>query len=116
MSNQNFKAMMCLKILFVGMSLFMAYLAITTSLKSNMFIDGAKLMQAPWFTTTLVDFYFNITIISSWVFYKEHSKPAACVWILSFILLGSIATSFYVFLQLLKIKEGQGLEAVLLKN
>ena len=105
-----------LKILFGGMSLFMMCLAIKTSMQSDMFKLNPIVLNEPWFTTTLVDFYFNITIISSWVIYKEANLVKSISWIIAFILLGSIATSFYVLLQILKLKPGQSFEAVLLRK
>ncbi len=113
MSNKNVNI---LKILFCSMSLFMAYLAVTTSIKSNLFALPESLTQAPWFITTLWDFYFNITIISVWVIYKEKSLVQAIVWVIAFIFLGSIATTLYVFLQLKELKPGEGVEKVLLRN
>ena len=104
-----------LKFLFLGMSMFMIYLATITSMQSDMFHLSPLVLNEPWFKTTLVDFYFNITIISAWVIYKEANFLRSLVWILLFILLGSIATAFYVFLQLSTLKEGEGLRQVLLR-
>ena len=104
------------KYLFLGMSLFMVYLAIRTSLQSDMFHLPSEVLNAPWFKTTLVDFYFNITIISSWVVYKENNWFRSISWIAAFILLGSIATAFYVFLQLNSLREGKTFEDVLCRR
>src|SRR5277367_5353948 len=101
-----------LKFLFLGMSLFMVYLALRTSMQSDMFHLPAVVVNEPWFKTTLVDFYFNITIISAWVIYKENNLLKSLLWIVAFIVLGSIATGFYVFLQLNQLREGQRIEDV----
>lgn len=98
------------------MSLFMIYLAIRTSFQSDMFHLPAPVINEPWFRTTLVDFYFNITIISSWVIYKENNWLKSVLWIVAFILLGSIATGFYVFLQLNRLREGQSFEDILCRR
>ena len=105
-----------LKFLFLGMSLCMVYLAIHTSIQSDLFHLPAVLVNAPWFKTTLVDFYFNITIISAWVVYKENNLLKSILWITAFILLGSIATAFYVFLQLNALREGHSIEDVLCRR
>jgi len=105
-----------LKFLFLGMSLFMVYLAIRTSIQSDMFHLSPLVLNEPWFKTTLVDFYFNITIISSWVVYKENNLFRSILWIVAFILLGSIATAFYVFLQLNQLREGKTIEDVLCRR
>jgi uncharacterized protein YybS (DUF2232 family) len=94
----------------------MVYLALRTSMQSDMFHLPAAVVGEPWFKTTLVDFYFNITIISSWVIYKENNVLKSIAWIVAFILLGSIATGFYVFLQLNQLKKGQDIKDVLLRS
>ncbi len=98
------------------MSLGMTYLATKTSIQSNLFELPPNLVNEPWFKTTLIDFYFNIVIVSTWVIYKEHNWKKAFLWIFAFVSLGSIATSFYVLLQLLRLKEGEGFETVLLRR
>ena len=105
-----------LKLLMGGMSLTMICIVIATCMKSDMFHLSPIVLNEPWFSTTLVDFYFNITILSAWVIYRENSWLRSIAWIVGFVCLGSIATTFYVFLQLLCLKSGQGLEAVLLRK
>ena len=105
-----------LKFLFLGMSLAMVYLAIRTSMQSDMFHLSPIVLNEPWFKTTLVDFYFNITIISAWMIYKENNLLRSLWWIVSFILLGSIATAFYVFLQLNGLHQGQTIEDILCRR
>ena len=105
-----------LKILFASLSIFMIGLVIATSLKSNLGEATPRLNQEPWFVTTIVDFYFNIAIISTWVVYKEKKLVHAILWISAFIALGSIATAFYVVLQLSRLTSRDSLETVLLKS
>lgn len=105
-----------LKILFLGMSIAMIVLVIVTSMQSDMFNLDPIVTGEPWFRTTLVDFYFNIVIISSWMFYKESSWLKRIIWLIAFITLGSIATCGYVFLQLISLKSGEGFDKVLLKR
>ena len=105
-----------IKFLFLGMSLFMVYLVIHTSIKSDMFHLPEPVLREPWFWTTLVDFYFNITIISAWAIYKEANAFRGGSWVVAFVLLGSIATAFYVFLQFLSLKQGEGVKELLLRK
>ena len=105
-----------LKVLFLSMSVFMVYLAVRTSVASDMFHLPQAVLKEPWFWTTLVDFYFNITVISAWVIYKEADWPRSLLWVTAFICLGSIATAFYVFLQLIVLKKGEGFETLLLRR
>ncbi len=103
-----------LKILFGGISAAMIAITVHTSIQSNLFEVWNELGAQPWMRATLWDFYFNITIISAWVVYKEKKVIPSVFWIIAFILLGSIATAFYVFLQFMKLKPGDSITQVLL--
>jgi hypothetical protein len=85
-------------------------------MQSDMFNLSPIVLNEPWFQTTLVDFYFNIVILSAWLIYKEANWLRSALWIISFIVLGSIATAFYVFLQLATLKAGEGIKEVLLRR
>jgi hypothetical protein len=86
------------------------------AIQSDMFHLPAVVVNEPWFRTTLVDFYDNIAIISFWVVYKENNWLKGFLWIMAFIILRSIATGFYVFLQLMKLTQGQTIEDVLCRR
>lgn len=105
-----------LRFLFGSMAAFMVYLVVRTSLKSDMFNLPTAVLHEPWFQTTLVDFYFLVTILSVWVIYKERNFIQAILWIIAFICLGSIAASLYVFVQLITLKKGEGVEQLLLRK
>ena len=60
-----------LRVFFLGMSLSMVYIVAVTSMASDMFNLSPIVLNEPWFKTTLIDFYFNIAIISAWMIYKE---------------------------------------------
>jgi hypothetical protein len=92
------------------------YVVVDTSLQSNLFQEWNYLMGIPWMQATLWDFYANIFILLLWVYYKESNIALKGLWTVLFITLGSIAVSGYVLIQLLKLKTGEGLEKVLLKN
>ena len=94
----------------------MTCLVIVTGIQSDMFHLPAIVVNEPWFKTTLVDFYDNIAIISFWVVYKENNWLKSILWIIAFILLGSIATGFYVFLQLKDLTKGHSIEDVLCRR
>ena len=102
-----------LKIIFGFISLCMVGVTIMTSFQSNLFAMWPILAKEPWMIATLQDFYFNILIISTWMFYKERKILPCALWFLAFVLLGSIATAFYVFLQICKLKSDEGPEAIL---
>ena len=105
-----------LKYAALAMSLGMIGLVILTCMHSDMFHLPAVVVNEPWFKTTLVDFYCNIALLSAWVVYKEAHWLRSIIWIIGFITLGTIATAFYVFLQFASLKQGEGIEAVLLRR
>ena len=110
------KTHLALKFLFAGISIAMIYLTISTSIESNLFKEWNALGSIPWMRATLCDFYFNITILSCWVLYKEKKPVVSISWIIAFILLGSIATSFYVWAELMRLKPGQPVQTILLRR
>lgn len=92
------------------------FVVVDTSLQSNLFKEWDYLMGIPWMQATLWDFYANIFVLLLWVYYKESNIALKALWTVLFITLGSIAVTGYVLIQLLKLKSGEGLEKVLLKN
>ena len=86
-----------LKFLFLGISLFMVYLAIRTSMQSDMFHLPPVVLNEPWFKATLVDFYFNITIISAWVIYKENNLFRSVSLDLGFYFIRQYCNGFLCF-------------------
>lgn len=98
------------------MSIGMIILVVWTSTQSDMFNLPKEVQNEPWFWTTIVDFYFNIALLSMWVVYREANAWRSVIWIIGFCTLGSIATAFYVFLQCALLKPNEGIEAVLLRR
>ncbi len=105
-----------MKLLFAAISIAMIYVSVVTSLESNLFEVFDELVQIPWMRATLYDFYFNIIIISAWVMYKEKNSAIGALWVVSFVLLGSISTAFYVWLQLGALKQGESAAAILTRR
>ncbi|CAI8604291.1 unnamed protein product [Vicia faba] len=64
-----------------------------------------KELLTPWMAATLIDFYINVAILSTWVVYKEANWVSSILWIILLISLGSIATSAYIVLQFLKLSS-----------
>jgi hypothetical protein len=103
-------------IVFTAVFLWVTYIVIDTSYQSNLFKEWNYLMNIPWMQATLWDFYANIFVLLVWVYYKESNMAVKGLWTILFIMLGSIAVTGYVLLQLFKLKTGEGLEQVLLKR
>lgn len=110
------KTCLALKVLFLTISISMIYVTAATSIQSDLFKEWNSLGAIPWMRATLCDFYFNITIISCWVLYKEKKIWTGILWVTAFILLGSIATSFYVWVELMRLKPNQSASDILLRR
>lgn len=103
-------------ILFSIVCAWIIYVVIDTSLQSNLFKEWDYLAGIPWMRATLWDFYANILVLLVWVYYKEKHIAVKGLWTILFVCLGSIAVTGYVILQLMKLKKGDGLDKVLLRN
>lgn len=105
-----------LRILFSALFVWMTYIVVSTSLESNLFNEWSNLAKIPWLTATLWDFYANTVIISLWAMYKERSFVARGIWVILFVVLGSIATTAYVLRYLFSLSKDDGIEKLLLRE
>jgi hypothetical protein len=95
----------------------MVYTVISTSIESNLFKEWDFLASIPWLKATLIDFYINTVVIFVWMAFREKSWLARILWLLGFVLLGSIVTTAYVLVQLFKLDKNEPvINAFLLKK
>ena len=66
-----------------------------------------------WTIATLMDAYFGFLTFYVWVFFKEPRALPRMAWFIAIMLLGNMAMSAYVLLQLLKLRPGQNVAAIL---
>jgi hypothetical protein len=69
-----------------------------------------------WTIATLVDAYFGFLTFYAWVFYKETTATARLGWFLAVMLLGNIAMSIYMLMQLARLEDGEPVERLLLRR
>jgi hypothetical protein len=105
-----------LKIVFVVILLWMCYVVISTSLESNLFKEWNFLGSIPWMRATLWDFYANAFVIYLWIFYKEPGILMKIVWLILMVCLGSIASCLYILIELFRLKPGEGIHELLMKQ
>lgn len=105
-----------LKITFTIILVWMCYVVITTSLQSNLFNEWDFLGSIPWMRATLWDFYANVFVIYLWIWYKEPSILLKIVWLIAMVFLGSIASCVYILIELFKLKPGEGIQELLMKQ
>jgi Protein of unknown function (DUF1475) len=61
-----------------------------------------------WAWATLADAYCGFVTFFCWVAWRERSAGARVGWFVGIMLLGNIAMSAYVLLQLIGLKNGEG--------
>lgn len=102
-----------LKLLFGGIFVFMVGMTIHTGLSVSLKAAWPSYAANPWAMATLYDAYFGFVTFYAWVFYKERSVLARTVWLLLIMGLGNIAMSFYVLIQLFRLRPEEPAAAVL---
>lgn len=70
----------------------------------------------PWAIATLFDAYCGFIAFYVWVAYRERGAGVKILWLLLILLLGNIAMSLYVLQQLLRLKPGEPLSALLARR
>lgn len=94
-------------VIFSILFIYIVYTVIATSIESNLFKEWDFLASIPWMKATLIDFYINTAVIFAWMSFRENKWSVRLLWLLLFVFLGSIATTFYVLLQLFALKRDE---------
>ncbi len=102
-----------LKVLFSAIFVFMVVMTVQTSMKVSLWSSLNSFAGNPWAVATLYDAYFGFITFWCWVAYKERSWISRIVWLLLILTLGNIAMSFYVLIQLFRLKPSDPAEAIL---
>lgn len=92
---------------FIILFIYIVYTVIDTSLQSNLFKEWDFLASIPWMKATLIDFYINTVVIFAWMAFREKLWSVRIAWLIPFVLLGSIATTLYVIIQLIKLDKDE---------
>ncbi len=99
-----------LKLIFGFIFVFMIAMTIRTSLQVP--IWQASFTGNPWAWATLYDAYFGFITFFCYVAWRERSFARKIVWFILIMLLGNIAMSFYVLLQLFSLKPEETVSAL----
>lgn len=83
----------------------LAMLAVTSyaSLDRSILNVRPELISDPWFHATLCDAYCGFLTFFVWVAFKERSWPGRVGWFVGIMLLGNIAMSVYVLMQIARL-------------
>jgi hypothetical protein len=66
-----------------------------------------------WTIATMLDAYFGFITFYVWVCFKEARWPLRVAWFVAIMLLGNMAMSAYVLLQLLRLRPDQHVSCIL---
>jgi len=66
----------------------------------------------PWAIATLFDAYCGFITFFVWVCFRERALAVKIVWLILICLLGNIAMSLYVLLQIFRLKPGEPLASL----
>lgn len=102
-----------LKLLFGGIFVFMVVMTIRTGLAVSLSAAWPNYAANPWAVATLYDAYFGFVTFYTWVCYKERSIWARALWFLLIMGLGNIAMSFYMLIQLFRLRPEESATAIL---
>ena len=102
-----------LKILFAAIFLWMTTATIRTSMQISLWDAIPAFAASPWSMATLYDAYCGFITFYCWVFYKEHGWAARILWFIAIMVLGNIAMSVYVLIQLFRLKAAEPAEMML---
>jgi preprotein translocase subunit SecG len=103
-----------LQILFLTIFVWMIIMTTRTSMEISVWDAWPSYKANPWAIATLWDAYFGFLTFFIWVCYKESNMGLRVLWFVLIMALGNIATSFYVLLQLHKLKPGEPVSTVLM--
>jgi hypothetical protein len=110
------KTLFILKTIFAFIFIGMLSVTIAASIDQNIFEAVGKMWPNWWFKATLADAYFGFLIFFVWVAYKEIQLWRKTVWFVSFMLLGNLAISAYMLIELYKLQVGDTVETLLTRR
>ncbi len=104
--------------LFGGILAAMLVITVTASLHQPLWEWGGLSAEPDrwWTYATLADAYFGFLTFYAWVFYRETRGVARAGWFVAIMLLGNIAMALYVLLQLARLRDGEPLSRLLLRE
>lgn len=104
-----------LRILFTGILLSLAVYTGWASTRQPV-LQWTGLTAGPdryWTIATLMDAYFGFVTFYVWVYYKERRWLNRCLWFIAIMLLGNMAMSAYVLIQLARLKPDESVSSML---
>jgi hypothetical protein len=98
--------------LFGAIFVWMVVLTIRTSLAVSLWTAWDGFAANPWAVATLYDAYFGFLAFWLWVAWRERSVGVRILWFVLIALLGNIAMSLYVLIQIFMLKPDEPVESL----
>jgi len=105
-----------LKALFNLFFLGMLSVTIIASIDQNIFEAVGNMWPNWWFKATLVDAYIGFFTFFVWVAYKELHLWRKILWFALIMLLGNVAISAYMLIELYKLRVGDTFATLLTRR
>lgn len=105
-----------LKALFILFFLGMLSVTIIASIDQNIFEAVGNMWPNWWFKATLVDAYIGFFTFFVWVAYKELHLWRKILWFALIMLLGNVAISAYMLIELYKLRVGDTFATLLTRR
>jgi hypothetical protein len=111
------KTMIKLAKLFFSLILFgMLSIMLAASFDQSIFEAIKEMWPNWWFKAAMADAYFGFLTVFVWVAYKELHFWRKLVWFVAFMLLGNLAISTYILLELSKLQAGDTFDILLTRR
>jgi len=94
-----------LRFIFIAVLGSMLWVTGWASLRVSVLAIPRDVLTHPWFIATLFDAYFGFLTFYVWQAWKEQSLAARVLWFVAVMLLGNLAMSIYLLVELFRIKE-----------
>jgi len=105
-----------LRALFIFFFLGMLSVTIIASIDQNIFEAVGNMWPNWWFKATLVDAYIGFFTFFVWVAYKELHLWRKILWFALIMLLGNVAISAYMLIELYKLRVGDTFATLLTRR
>ena len=102
-----------LQFLFGAILVAMLVVTVRASLQQSLWDAWPGIAANPWSIATLWDAYFGFLTFFVWVAWRERANVSRAAWFILIMLLGNIAMSVYVLIQLQRLAPGEPASAIL---
>jgi hypothetical protein len=94
----------------------MVSVTVWSSLEKSVLEGFRDVFASRWATATLADAYCGFLTFYAWVFYKKPGWGSRIFWFLAVMVFGNIAMASFVLRELWRLRPGEGIEKLLLRE